>query len=251
MSQDKRRLPIQGPLEPHAITVAAERAALPALRNGPREQRVPTTAALARAWLADTIDRIALETPPEQRVACAEGCAFCCHLKVIASPVEVLALASHLRKALSPEALDDVKTRVAAADTAFHDKTTDERALMKAPCPLLEERRCIGYEARPLHCMGAASLDAEACERAFEHPARDLPVPVWTPQANAADAIAAGLSRATAGAKLDGTMVELVAALRIALEVPDAEDRWRKGEPVFAPGYDAELAALIAASMKR
>jgi hypothetical protein len=251
VSQEKRRLPILGPLEPHAITVAAERAALPALKNGPREQRVPTTAALARAWLADTIDRIAIETPPQEPVACAEGCAFCCHLKVIASPVEVLALAAQLRRSLPTEKLAEVKARVAAADAAFHGKTTDERVLMKAPCPLLEDRRCIGYEARPLHCMGAVSLDAKACERAFEQPDRDLPVPVWTPQANAADAIAAGLSRATVGAKLDGTMVELVAALRIALEAPDAEDRWRKGEPVFAPAYDAELAAMIAASMKR
>ena len=249
--QEKRRLPVVGPLEPHGITVAAERGALPSLKNGPREQRVPATAALARAWLVDTVERMAAETPPARSIACAEGCAFCCHLKVIASPVEVLALATHLRRALDSVALEALRSRVVAADGELHGKTTEERALMKTPCPLLENDRCVGYDARPLHCMGACSLDARACERAFNRPEEDIPVPLWLPQANAADAISAGVSRATAGARLDGTMLELVAGLRIALEAPDAEAQWRRGEPIFRNAYDAELAALIAAAVAK
>jgi hypothetical protein len=34
---------------------------------------------------------------------------------------------------------------------------------------------------------------------------------------------------------LPGDLLELTAALRIAFEVPDAFDRWRAGEAVFAP----------------
>jgi len=249
--EEKRRLPVVGPLEPHGITVAAERGALPSLKNGPREQRVPATAALARAWLVDTAERLAQETPPARPIACAEGCAFCCHLKVIASPVEVLALAAHLRRKLEPAALESLRSRVAAADEELRGKTTEERAAMKTPCPLLEDHRCVGYEARPLHCMGACSLDARACERAFDQPEEDVPVPLWLPQANAADAISAGVSRATAGARLDGTMLELVAGVKIALADADAEDRWRKGEPIFRDAYDAELAAMIAAAVAK
>jgi hypothetical protein len=242
---EKRRLPVVGPLAPQTITVAAERAALASLKNGPREQRVPTTAAHARAWLLDTIDRLAEVQPPERPIACAEGCAFCCHLKVIATPVEVLALAAELRRTLSADALAAVIERVQRADVERHGLDTDARARMKAPCPLLEDHRCVGYAARPLHCMGACSMSRAQCERAFESPDQDIPVPIWAPQNIAADTIAAGLSRAIMGTKLDGTMLELVAGLRVALEHPDAEDRWRKGEPIFASAHDAELAELV------
>ena len=245
---EKRRLPVVGPLEPHTITVAAERAALVSLKNGPREQRVPTTAAHARGWLLDTIDRLAEIDPPAHPIECAEGCAFCCHLKVLASPVEVLALAGELRRALSADALAAVTERVQRADAERHGLDTDARARMKAPCPLLEDHRCVGYAARPLHCIGACSMSRAKCERAFDNPDKDVPVPIWAPQSIAADTIAAGVSRATTGARLDGTMLELVAGLRVALETPDAEDRWRRGEPVFASAHDAELAALVARS---
>ena len=45
------------------------------------------------------------------------------------------------------------------------------------------------------------------------------------------DGMRAGLSESG----LQGDRVELTAALRIALEVPDAAERWLAGEAVFAP----------------
>jgi hypothetical protein len=38
-----------------------------------------------------------------------------------------------------------------------------------------------------------------------------------------------------AEARLDGELLELTAALDLALRVPDAAERWLAGEAVFAP----------------
>jgi hypothetical protein len=45
------------------------------------------------------------------------------------------------------------------------------------------------------------------------------------------DGMCAGLKES----RLGGEVLELAAALHIALTVPDAIDRWLNGEPVFAP----------------
>lgn len=245
--EPRRRLPIVGSLGPESITLAAEAHAVPLLKSGPREERVTRAADTARAWLADTVDQLLVALPPKRAIACAEGCAFCCHLKVIASPVEVLALAAHLRRTLTPEALSELRARVSKTDAVTHGMSTDARARAKTPCPVLVDGRCAGYAQRPLNCAGACSMDAGDCERAFSRPEEDIPVPIYFPQPGAANAITAGLSRATFGAGLDGTMLELIAGLRVALDEPDAEARWWRREGVFAGAVDAELAATLAA----
>ena len=52
-------------------------------------------------------------------------------------------------------------------------------------------------------------------------------------------AVLAGLGSAARDAGRDGALLELVAALRIALDHPDAAARWEAGRPVFAPARDA------------
>ena len=49
-----------------------------------------------------------------------------------------------------------------------------------------------------------------------------------------ASAVLAGLGRACLDQGLDGHPLELVAALRIALERPNAEERWLARLPVFS-----------------
>lgn len=193
------------------------------------------------AWLEEGLSRIEVKVPRGTASDCSAGCAFCCHLKVTASPVEVLALADHLRRSLSPERLRTLERRLDETDRRTHGLTTDERASARIPCPLLDEAGlCGGYEARPLRCRGANSSDREACRSAFTEPERDLGIPLYVPQMALADSLSTGLATGAFTAGLDGSLLELVAGLRAALDHPDATSRWLRGEPVFRKAIDPE-----------
>jgi hypothetical protein len=60
-------------------------------------------------------------------------------------------------------------------------------------------------------------------------------VPVYAPQQRLAAFVLDGLRAGLDESKLDGTLLELSAALRVAVETPDVQERWLAGESVFAP----------------
>ncbi len=237
-----RRLPLLGKLGPDSIAEAMEQATAAMLKEG---VGCGEHAQQGLAWFDAVLDEAKRAFPPSAPIGCAEGCAYCCHLKVIATPTEVIALADELRASLTPEQLQALRERVAAASALTRGATAEERARARVPCPVLVEGRCAGYAARPLHCAGANSFDPSACQRAFERPDEEVPIGHYPAQRLAADALAAGLSRGLLRARLDGRMVELVAGLLVALDLEDAEARWRAGEPVFVSAVDRELDELV------
>jgi Fe-S-cluster containining protein len=100
-------------------------------------------------------------------------------------------------------------------------------------CPLLVDDRCTAYAVRPLTCRGFNSADAGRCERAH-HSGDWSAVPVFVPQQRLATFVLDGLRAGLQESKLDGELLELAAALHVALSSADAEERWLKGERVFA-----------------
>jgi uncharacterized protein len=239
-----RRLPIIGVQTPTSATIAAEQASLELFASGGAE----AVGAHALGWHEEATREIMERLAPAKPIDCAEGCAYCCHLKVIASPPEVIHLARHIRATRDAAALSDLLDRLRLAHEKTRRLATNERAELRMPCPLLVNGRCSAYEARPLHCAGANSLDATACAAAFEGIDRDLPVPMYRPQAQLADVIAAGIARASFGAGRFGAMLELIHGLLLALEDPTREEAWERGEDAFSDARDRELEALIAAS---
>jgi hypothetical protein len=236
-----RRLPLAPRFGPNDVFAAAHGVAVEALMRPDRLEAALELGRDAGPWLADAVARVEERLPRGRTVACAEGCTWCCHLKVLVSVPEVLALAASLRA--DPARLDEVRARVAEAHRTTRGMTHARRAAAKVPCPLLSSAgRCVAYEARPLACRGAHSYDADACRDAFEHPDEDRPIPFYKPQLQIGEAVRAGLGAGAGYIALDGRLLELVAALRVALEVDDAGDRWAEGDAVFAPAVDAELA---------
>ena len=69
---------------------------------------------------------------------------------------------------------------------------------------------------------------------------RGASAPVYAVGYEITGAILAGLVQACADAGLDGTLLELIAAVRIALDRPTAGERWRRRLPVFALARDPE-----------
>ena len=170
-------------------------------------------------------DRPVSNRPP----ACRAGCAHCCHQTVGVTPPEVFAIHAHLRATRTPDELDAVAARIRAADDSTRGMATLDRVSPDLPCPFLVEARCSIYEARPLACRGTNSLDASACERSLHDPATraaflagTVSVPCYLEPMRAFHAVTAGLQLALDQLHgLEGTPLELTAAMRIMIDDPD------------------------------
>ncbi len=239
----KRPLPIVGPLGDASIIEAVRRGTQEMLREG---MGAVETADQVFGWFEELVALATLRTPPSRTFACAAGCGYCCHLKVIVTPLEALRLGSYLHRKLSSAELGRLKKRVGEAVRRTRDATTYQRAAMRMPCVLLDgEGRCIAYEARPLACAGVTSYDAAQCRAGFESD-DDLPIDHYALQRSAAIAVAAGAGNASADMGRDPRGLELFKALRIVLDDPDAKSKWQRGLPVFETAVDRELAERIA-----
>jgi Fe-S-cluster containining protein len=201
-----------------------------------RQGRTPLTVielaegavALAEQNLAQAQER---EPPPP--LACKEGCDWCCYMRVGTAVPEVARIVAYLRRTLSPDEFHVVRQRVVQLAELRRELGSRKRADPRLPCPLLAEHRCLAYPVRPLTCRGCNSTDAQACER-FVHLGPKEPIPAYEPQHRLSTFVLDGLRAGLAEARLPGDLLELTAALQIALEVPEAVERWLTGEPVFA-----------------
>ena len=187
------------------------------------------SAAVADEAFNQAVDRHSLK----DRIACREGCAWCCYSQVRASVPEVLRIAEYLRTALSQDDLAATCQRLAALDEKTRGMSNLQRAEAALPCALLVNDRCSVYSVRPIACRKYHSADASVCERSFKETTNSLSIPmfysVFERVTHVQDGLLAGLSEA--GLKAD--LHELTTALRIALETPDAPERWLRGEKVF------------------
>jgi hypothetical protein len=184
--------------------------------------------------LAEQFIEKAMAVDPPPPFACREGCDWCCHLPVGTSAPEVVRIAAYLRQTLSPEELQATRERVARADDARRGLRADRRARARLPCALLVDHRCSAYPARPLTCRGFNSRDAARCKQFVESRSR-VALPMYQPQQRLTTFVLDGTRAGLAAVGLKDDLLELAAALRIALDVPDAAERWLAGEPVFAP----------------
>jgi hypothetical protein len=231
-----------------AAVAEGERRALAPILARDDDDDAPAEAARLALDRALELTRAALaREPPSRPIACAKGCSSCCVAKVVVTPPEALRIAAHLRRTLDPAALAVVSARIAAADDRARGLTRARRFEAKIPCPLLaEDGSCSVHEVRPLICAGWTSLDVSACERYFAAEGAGASAPTYGLGYEIAGAILAGLVQACGDAGLDGTLLELIAALRIALARPTASERWRRRLPVFALARDAESAQRLA-----
>ena len=205
------------------------------LLRGGRTPLAVVAVAESAAQLADQAIATAVEQmPPSRPAACCQGCAWCCHKVVGTAAPEILRIAYWLRQCLSAEDLQALRERVARVDEQRKALKHDPWAAARLPCPLLKGQRCSVYALRPLTCRGYNSSDAGACERSVTVRGR-VEVPIYDPQNRLATFVLDGMRAGLAEAGLRGELLELTAALRIALEATDATERWLAGEAVFAP----------------
>ena len=139
------------------------------------------------------VEALAADAPGRGAWACAPGCTFCCHLKVLATPGEATALARGLS--------DAQRARVAANARRAAGLPAAEYRRARIPCVLLDEAgRCAAYDVRPLRCRAHTSTSRDTCERVYRGEATTDPVP------------------------LDGWLVRAVAAVRAGMAEPGEEE---------------------------
>ena len=161
-------------------------------------------------------------------VACAKGCAHCCHTWVSATAPELLFVAKLLRRS-NPALLQNVR----AAHLATGDFDFSQRSRHPQACPLLEAALCSIYESRPIACRFAASMSAAICGRALrELSGEGIPTPGLHLKGRGVYETAAVI--ALRHASLPYHYYELNAGLARALERDDAEEAWLSGDDIFA-----------------
>ncbi len=216
-----------------AAAIAAHRTAA-----GVATMAKQAAACFDRVW-ADIRGHVEAKGP---RFACAAGCAWCCNQTVTIAPPEAIVIAAHVRAAFSAEAVAALKARLAALDDQARGRGAFARGYLKTSCAFLVDGKCSVYDVRPLRCRSVYSRDVAHCRWVAEHPDlvyawRDRPLePSPYPQEPEviADAVLSGLATAARDAGLAFEALELIAALRIALDIPDIAERYLAGEPVFA-----------------
>jgi len=188
-----------------------------------------TAEALAEATSTEALAR----QPPRPPLACREGCAWCCRKTVGTAVPEVERVVHYIRANFSLEQLAALQARALELVEKRRALKNDRWAASRLPCVFLNDERCSVYPVRPLTCRGFTSSNARACERSYRERPR-VEIPVYEPQLRIATFVLDGMRAGLSESGLKGDLLELTAALHIALSNPDAFERWRAGEAVFA-----------------
>lgn len=179
-----------------------------------------------------------------ERPACARGCSHCCHQRVEVTAPEAFLIARSL-----VAAGDRRSERLREAAQGHAAISAREQFVQQRPCPFLDEvGACSIYEVRPIACRRAHSLDAEVCRKLSEDPHLDVKVPASEPLDWNLSALVLGYYEGLAHAAVAPHQYELAGAVALALDVVDAEARWRGGEDVLRDARTRgaqELAAVL------
>lgn len=220
----------------HALIGAAAEAqasATAAALSGRRSvKRLLAMMRRALARVEKLVNRVNALDPPPRPIACGPGCPFCCHVRLTASPPEILFIADHIRTTWPADRVAAIKLKLANLDRLTRGRDAEAREAMRLPCPMLVDNSCGIHRVRPISCRAVASVDVAACRRSYNSRMRE-PVPQVTQQLNAANGVGYGLTAGLAEAGYPQENLEFIAALRIALEDDDAAKRWLGGEGVF------------------
>ena len=215
-----------------AAAEAQARATAKALSGRRSVKRLLTMMTKALARVEKLVKRVNSLDPPPRPIACGPGCPFCCHIRLTASPPEILLIAEHVRSTWPADRLAALKTKLANLDRLTHGRDGEAREAMRLPCPMLLDNSCGIHVVRPISCRAVASVDVAACRRFYDS-RMQAPVPQVTMQLNAANGVGYGLMAGLAEAGYGLENLEFIAALRIALEQDSAGKRWLDGEGVF------------------
>jgi Fe-S-cluster containining protein len=222
---------LRGDSEATREVFEGERKAAGRLLSTRAAREVPALVLEACARLEPAVEHFQRIAPP----ACARCCSFCCRgVRVEATVPEVIAIADFVREGRSPDEARVLAREAAESAAAVRDLDSKARWTNKTPCRFLDTRgQCSVYPVRPLACRSAASFDAGECERATADPTAQATIPRHMAPARIFGTAKSAIVAACEEAGLDGRRFELTSAFAVAMNEPDAAERWLRGERLF------------------
>lgn len=173
--------------------------------------------------------------PLPEEAACATGCGWCCHLRVVVSIPELLVIHDELTAQTTPEGMVYFESKMREADRA--GDLLDEQFWYESqtPCPFLDGRNaCLIYPIRPFACRAHHSTDASVCQKGYEEK-RQMMVPCFPLYRASTDMYASVLIRALADRGFASYQVGFVKGLAMLMADPDLTEAWLGGADVFSP----------------
>ncbi len=189
--------------------------------------------AMSAFYFADHVIKMveAANTLP-QPLACEEGCHFCCCNQVELTPPEAIFLGHYAESHFAEAEKQELSAALQRSLELQAGKSKKDLARARPPCPLLKDRKCSAYAARPLVCRAMHSLDAKKCESAYKN--RDLTSPpYYAHRHDICFSISQGLLAGCRAGGCQAAPLELAQALLDFLHQPRPVERWLQGEAVF------------------
>ena len=216
------------------IVQAERHATIESLGQQPTTSRVIELIDNAGSEAAQIVESMLADYPNVPQIACRAGCAWCCYKSIAVSPPEVLRIAAYLRATLSPADLTAMRERIADLDDQTRAMSSIARAHARRPCALLADQRCTVHSVRPLTCAGWNAVDVNECKADWLDPEASDAITSNVVQIEAFQAMRLGMDLGSEELGLEHDTLELTSALLIALDTPDAAERWLRGERLFA-----------------
>lgn len=180
----------------------------------------------------DQIRQMTEEEQEKWMPDCRAGCSHCCYQVVGVAVPELLSFVDYIRENCCAEEIERIKRGAAEYGEAYRSTPVGIRPMFA--CPVLVDDRCGAYEGRCLVCRGYHSLDVNVCIELKEHPEKQIAAPGIKEMFSVAMNIRTGMRRALKEQGLDSDLIVLGLGLEIALNDPEAGDKYFRGENVFA-----------------
>jgi len=170
------------------------------------------------------------------RIACREGCIFCCFNLVEVTPPEALRLAHYVDRNFTREEKDALMARLTRSLRLKAGKSKKElvRLRRRLPCSLLQGGRCSAYRLRPLVCRAMHAFDPGPCEVELKK-GKLRPNEYYAHRYEFVWPISSGLQNGCRELGCQSGVLDLEAALRDALSQENPAARWISGKKVFGP----------------
>jgi len=216
-------------------------AAIKTLERGRDVSQVLELAQDATNWADRLVEKIKQKDPPRHPIACKKGCSFCCRMfRTHVMPTEVIQITEFLQRTFRKGALASIRDRIIELDEKTRGMSMQKRADSRLACALLTENRCGVYPVRPLRCRAYNSFDKKRCQLLYETGDLETNISYYHPQREIPFFVQTGIRAAIHASGYDSTILDLTAALRIALKIPNVGEQWLKGKPVFSSAQVSE-----------
>jgi hypothetical protein len=190
---------------------------------------------LSAFFLADHLTRrFEAEAELPHPVACQEGCDSCCYNQVELTPPEALLIGHHIARHFSEAERELLVGHIARILEILKAMSPVESAARRReiPCPLLVNKTCSVYPARPLVCRAMHGLDREGCVRELRTGSL-AGSQYYAHRHEIAVSVSAGLREGCKAAGLQSGTLNLTRALHDFFTQENAVERWINGEEVF------------------